>query len=83
MLLGPGWHRIVCSGYRPTAGVTLPDRYSSAAVPRTGDSGSEALRLESRHFSIGVLLACHLDSRTNFKLIRAAAPAEWWKLLSA
>ena len=31
----------------------------------------------------GVLLACHLYSRTNFKLIRAAALSEWRQLLSA
>ena len=57
---------------------------------QTGDPGSRAVRLGPWGFSVGglksfggSLVLAHLYSRSNFKLNRAAAFAEWRQLLSA
>ncbi len=65
------------------ATVEPQDQATEAPYPR-------APRLGPRAFSVGVvnslgviLFGCHLYSRTNFKLNRAAALAEWRQLSSA
>jgi hypothetical protein len=86
--VGVGW---ICLDRGPTAGVTVPNRYGSAAIGASGSPYPRAPRHGHRPFSIGLVNSSrgsfvwqlHLYSRLNFKLNRAAALAEWRQLLSA
>ena len=72
-------------------GVTTANRYRADAFAAKGPPNRRAPRLGPRPFSISLVNSfggnfvwqLHLYSRTNSKLNRAAALAEWRQLLSA